>query len=39
LSADDASLEAARRVIIALADQLELGPSERRSYLEMLLAK
>lgn len=39
LSADDASLEAARRVIVTLADQLELGPSERRSYLEMLLAK
>jgi adenylate cyclase class 2 len=39
LSADDASLEAARRVITALAEELNLGPSERRSYLEMSLAK
>ena len=39
LSADDASLDAARRVITALADQLDVGPSERRSYLELLLAK
>ena len=39
LSADDASLDAARRVITALADQLQLGASERRSYLELLLAK
>lgn len=39
LSADEASLDAARRVIATLADRLQLGPSERRSYLELLLAK
>jgi adenylate cyclase class 2 len=39
LSADEASLDACRSVITALAEQLELGPSERRSYLELLLAK
>jgi adenylate cyclase class 2 len=37
LSAEDASLDAARRVIAAVAAELKLGPSERRSYLEMLL--
>ncbi|MEX2306969.1 MAG: class IV adenylate cyclase [Pirellulales bacterium] len=39
LLADDASLEEAKRMIAELAAQLDLGPSERRSYLEMLLAK
>jgi adenylate cyclase, class 2 len=38
LSADDASLQAARRVIAALAEELQFGPSERRSYLELSLA-
>jgi adenylate cyclase, class 2 len=38
LSADDASLEAAKGVITSLAADLQLGPSERRSYLELLLA-
>jgi adenylate cyclase class 2 len=37
LSADDASLEAAKQVIASLAAELQLGPTERRSYLEMLL--
>jgi len=38
LSADDSGLDAARRVIAAVAAELGLGPSERRSYLELLLA-
>jgi adenylate cyclase class 2 len=37
LHADDAGLEAAKRAIAKLAQELELGPSERRSYLELLL--
>ena len=37
LSADEASLDEARRTIVSLANELDLGPSERRSYLEMLL--
>jgi adenylate cyclase class IV len=37
LLASDENLEASRRVIRKLADELCLGPSERRSYLEMLL--
>ena len=39
LQADDANLEAAKRTISKLASELQLGPSERRSYLEMLLEK
>ncbi|HEX5472329.1 MAG TPA: class IV adenylate cyclase [Lacipirellulaceae bacterium] len=39
LLADDTTLDAARHVITQLASELDLGPSERRSYLEMLLAK
>ena len=39
LQADDATLDAAERTIIQLASELNLGPSERRSYLEMLLEK
>jgi adenylate cyclase, class 2 len=39
LMADDADLAAAQQVIRDLADDLQLGPTERRSYLEMLLAK
>jgi adenylate cyclase class 2 len=39
LCAGDDSVEDAKRVIAALATELELGPSERRSYLEMLLKK
>jgi adenylate cyclase class 2 len=39
LIADDANLEAAKQVIRELAAELELGPTERRSYLGMLLEK
>ncbi len=39
LTADETTLEAARAVIASLAGELELGPSERRSYLELLLEK
>ena len=39
LAADDADVNAAQRVIRKLADELQLGLSERRSYLELLLAK
>jgi adenylate cyclase class 2 len=39
LQASDAELEAAKRTISKLAADLDLGPSERRSYLEMLLEK
>jgi adenylate cyclase class 2 len=37
LLADDANLKAAKHTIASLAAELELGPSERRSYLELLL--
>lgn len=39
LLADEQSLDAARDTIAALAAELDLGQSERRSYLEMLLAR
>jgi adenylate cyclase class 2 len=39
LQADDENLEAAKRTIANLAADLNLGPSERRSYLELLLEK
>jgi adenylate cyclase, class 2 len=39
LPADDTILDEAKRVISTLATELDLGPSERRSYLEMLLEK
>jgi adenylate cyclase class 2 len=39
LQADDAGLDAAKRIIAALAEDLYLGASERRSYLELLLAQ
>jgi adenylate cyclase, class 2 len=39
LQADDAGLEAAKRTISKLATELGLGPSERRSYLEMLVER
>jgi adenylate cyclase class 2 len=39
LQADDEGLDAAKRTIAKLASDLDLGPSERRSYLEMLLEK
>jgi adenylate cyclase class 2 len=39
LQANDEGLEAAKRTIAKLASDLDLGPSERRSYLEMLLEK
>jgi adenylate cyclase class 2 len=38
LTADEAHLDATKAVIAALAAELRLGPSERRSYLELLLA-
>lgn len=38
LTADDAGLAEAKRIIASLADDLGLGPSERRSYLELLLS-
>jgi adenylate cyclase, class 2 len=36
---DDAGLEAAKRTIAELAEELGLGPAERRSYLELLLGR
>ena len=39
LRADEASLDETKRVVSALAAELDLGPSDRRSYLEMLLEK
>ena len=39
LAADEKSLPEAKAVIAALAGELKLGPSERRSYLELLLAE
>jgi adenylate cyclase class 2 len=39
LMADDANLESAKETISLLANELKLGTSERRSYLESLLAK
>ena len=38
LMADDAQLDEAKRIIASLARELELGPSVRQSYLELLLA-
>jgi adenylate cyclase class 2 len=37
LQADESNLDESRQVIQSLAAELALGPSERRSYLEMLL--
>jgi len=39
LLADEAGLDEAKKLVGLLARELELGPSERRSYLEMLLSK
>jgi len=39
LAADEASLAAAKDCIASLAAALPLGPTERRSYLELLLAR
>ena len=39
LKADDSNLEETKRAIGELARKLDLGPSIRSSYLEMLLAK
>ncbi|HEY4235495.1 MAG TPA: class IV adenylate cyclase [Lacipirellulaceae bacterium] len=39
LTADDVSLEAANRAVASLATELKLCPSERRSYLELLLSR
>ena len=38
LIADDADLDEAKRIIASLAGELELGPSIRQSYLELLLS-
>jgi adenylate cyclase class 2 len=37
LISDQSGLDEAKRIIASLASELELGPIERRSYLEMLL--
>jgi adenylate cyclase class 2 len=39
LQANDEDLESAKQVVAELAANLNLGPSERRSYLEMLMEK
>lgn len=39
LAVDESDLTLAKTVVASLANQLQLGPSERRSNLEMLLAK
>lgn len=39
LIADESGVEEAKQVISALAAELRLGPTERRSYLEMMLEK
>jgi adenylate cyclase, class 2 len=39
LMADKVDLADAQRAVTSLADELKLGPSERRSYLELLLAQ
>jgi adenylate cyclase class 2 len=38
LAVDEAGLDEAKHAIASLAEELTLGPSERRSYLELLLA-
>ena len=38
LTADEAGLDRAKQIVASLAKELQFGPSERRSYLEMLLA-
>lgn len=38
LTTDETGLKAAKQVVTALAVDLQLGPGERRSYLELLLA-
>jgi adenylate cyclase, class 2 len=39
LIADETSLESAKEIVVSLAADLKLGRSERRSYLELLLAR
>ncbi len=39
LMAEQAELEAAKAIVSKLASELHLGPTERRSYLEMMLEK
>jgi adenylate cyclase class 2 len=39
ITTDENGLEAAKQVVVSLAEDLKLGPSERRSYLEMSLTK
>lgn len=39
LMSDETELEETKRVLSSLASELQLGPTERRSYLEMLLEK
>jgi adenylate cyclase, class 2 len=38
IAADDSERETAQQIIRELSDELQLGPSERRSYLEMMMA-
>jgi adenylate cyclase class 2 len=39
VSADDGSLDAAKAALAGLSERLNLGASERRSYLELILSK
>ncbi|HEX2474307.1 MAG TPA: class IV adenylate cyclase [Lacipirellulaceae bacterium] len=39
LAASDENLDIAKQIVRELAEELRLGPSERRSYLELLLEK
>jgi adenylate cyclase class 2 len=39
LAASDENLDVAKQIVRELAEELRLGPSERRSYLELLLEK
>ncbi len=39
ITAEEAQVEAARQALASLTAQLDLGPGERRSYLELLLGK
>ncbi len=39
LNASEGDITLAQRIVSSLASELDLGPSERRSYLELLLAK
>jgi len=39
LQADESGLDEAKRIVSTLATELDLGPGERRSYLELMLEK